>query len=83
VRAVAGVGAGPPRVAYAVGRAVGGAVARNRARRRLRAAVGVHADALQRGAAYLVAAGREAVTMPFCELARHVGEAVRAQELGR
>jgi ribonuclease P protein component len=44
----------PPRVAYAVGRPVGGAVVRNRVRRRLRAATRVHAAALSPGHAYLV-----------------------------
>ena len=84
MRVVHGDGCGPARVAYAVGSGVGGAVARNRVRRRLRAAVRVHADALRGGDAYLVAAGvREAVTMPFDELARWVGEAVRAGEAGR
>jgi ribonuclease P protein component len=49
-------------VAYALSGA-GNAVARNRLRRRLRAAVG-GAD-LAPGAAYLVSARREALTMPF------------------
>ena len=54
----------PARVAYAVSGA-GNAVARNRLRRRLRAAVGrVEAD-LVGGGAYLVSARREALTMPF------------------
>ncbi len=65
---------GPPQVAYAVGRAVGGAVRRNRARRRLRAAVRAAAPSLAPGAAYLVGAGPEAVTMPFPELEGAVAE---------
>jgi len=69
---------GAPRVSYAIGRGVGSAVARNRARRRLRAAVREHADALRPGDAYLVAASREAVSVPFGELVRCVGAAVRA-----
>ena len=51
-------------MAYGV-RGAGNAVARNRLRRRLRAAVGrVEAD-LVAGRAYLVSARREALTMPF------------------
>ena len=44
----------PPRVAYAVGRRAGGAVARNKVRRRLRAATRAHARELEPGCAYLV-----------------------------
>jgi ribonuclease P protein component len=64
VRVVPGEAAGPARVAYAVGGA-GNAVARNRLRRRLRAAVGRAEADLAPGAAYLVSARREALTMPF------------------
>jgi ribonuclease P protein component len=78
VRVLATSGSGPPRVAYAVGRTVGGAVARNRARRRLRAALRDHADVLRPGAAYLVSASREVVSMPFAELTRCLGAALRA-----
>ncbi len=52
--AVVGPAVEPPRVAFSVGRPVGNAVARNRVRRRLRAAMHEHADCLQPGAAYLV-----------------------------
>ena len=65
---------GPARVAYTVGRRTGGAVARNRVRRRLRAALGHHTDELRPGAAYLVGAGAETLTMPFDELVRRLGE---------
>ena len=65
-----------PRVSYAIGRHVGGAVVRNRVRRRLRAAVQAHAAMLQPGASYLFGAGREALTMPYETLARCVGELV-------
>jgi ribonuclease P protein component len=54
-------------VAYAVGRAVGGAVVRNRLRRRLRAAVSELGPTLRPGA-YLVGAAPEAVSLPFGEL---------------
>gem|GEM_PF-4880092 len=52
-------------------------MARNRARRRLRAALREHADALRPGAAYLVGASRPVVSMPFRELVRCLGAAVR------
>jgi ribonuclease P protein component len=70
---------GPPQVAYAVGRAVGGAVRRNRARRRLRAAVRAGTPGLAPGAAYLVGAGPEAVTMPFPELEGAVTELLQRE----
>lgn len=66
----------PPRVAYQVGRAVGGAVVRNRLRRRLRAAVRDHALRFGRGSAYLVAAGHDAVGRTSAELSEVVGRLV-------
>lgn len=63
----------PPRVAYAVGKRVGPAVVRNRVRRRLRASVARHRDALRPGAAYLVGAGPAAAAAPFAELDSAVG----------
>ena len=57
----------PPRVAYAVSGAHN-AVARNRLRRRLRAAAARVEPSLEAGGAYLVSARREAMTMPFDEL---------------
>lgn len=64
------------RVAYAVGRRVGGAVVRNRVRRRLRAAVAALPDPLPAGA-YVVAAGPEVASCPFDALVDHLGRAVR------
>jgi ribonuclease P protein component len=64
VRVVPGKAEGPARVAYALSGA-GNAVARNRLRRRLRAAVGCSEAELMAGGAYLVSARREALTMPF------------------
>ena len=46
----------PPRVAYAIGRRFGNAVERNRARRRLRAAVALDEALLLPGGTYLLAA---------------------------
>ena len=77
LRYVADAPAARPRVAYSVGRAVGGAVQRNRARRRLRAAVLEVSDRLG-GGAYLFGANSEVVTMPFSELVERVGALVDA-----
>jgi ribonuclease P protein component len=74
---VAGNPAEPPRVAYAVGRRAGGAVVRNRIRRRLRAAVrDVHAELVP--GAYLIGAGAEAATLPYQQLKAMMTEALRA-----
>lgn len=63
----------PPRVAYAVGRSAGTAVARNRIRRRLRAVVAelVRDGELAQGS-YLVSADRDALTCDFATLRAHV-----------
>jgi ribonuclease P protein component len=76
----AAAGPGPPRVAYAVGRRVGGAVARNRLRRRLRAAVRASADRLEPGTAYLFSAGPKAMTTTFQALERAVRELLGSEE---
>jgi ribonuclease P protein component len=67
-------GSSPPRVAYAVGRRVGGAVTRNRVRRRLRAAVTSHRSQLEPGRAYLLGASPAAAGMSFAELEAAVGQ---------
>jgi ribonuclease P protein component len=71
-------GGEPPRVAYAIGSRVGGAVVRNRVRRRLRAATRSHAAALEPGHAYLVGATPAAATAPYAELSASLDEALRA-----
>lgn len=61
----------PPRVAYAVGRRFGSAVARNRLRRRLREALaGLQREdgTTLRGGLYLVIPAPEAATQPFTTL---------------
>ena len=58
---------GPCRVAYSVSRRVGGAVQRNRLRRRLRAAVSEAGSQLRPGA-YLMGAAPEAASLSFEEL---------------
>jgi ribonuclease P protein component len=82
VRCVATGEASPPRVAYAVGQRVGNAVARNRVRRRLRAAARVCEPKLAAGAAYLVSAGPEVLTMPFEELVETLGDLFEAAASG-
>lgn len=69
-----GTTAAPPRVAYAVGRSVGGAVVRNRLRRRMRAVVFELGPQLRAGA-YLVGAAPEAVSLPYGELRSMVSAA--------
>lgn len=71
---VTGAG-GPPRVAYAIGRDVGTAVDRNRARRRLRAAVTTVRSGLRPGRAYLISADRRVLTISFDGLCRALEEA--------
>lgn len=72
-------GAGPGelavRVAYAIGRDVGGAVVRNRIRRRLRAAVDALAPGLAPGA-YLVGAGPDASDLGYPELVADLSAAI-------
>lgn len=63
------------RVAYAVGRNVGGAVQRNRLRRRLRAVVN---DLDLEPGAYLLAAGPKACELGFEELKVTVAKAMTA-----
>lgn len=69
----------PPRVAFAVGRKAGGAVVRNRIRRRLRAITREVEPPLRSGA-YLVGAGAEAASMSYGELKATVCEALGALE---
>ena len=76
--AVVGPSSDPPRVAYAIGRTVGGAVVRNRVRRRLRAATRSSAALLLPGNAYLVSAGPAAARTSYGELSSSLGEALTA-----
>ena len=66
---------GPPRVAYAVGRRVGGAVARNRVRRRLRA---LARGSPPPGGAWLVAAAPGTASASFADLSAWWASAVEA-----
>jgi ribonuclease P protein component len=78
LRYMAGTGAGAPRVAFSVGRSAGGAVARNRIRRRLRAAVAASSTCLAGDSVYLFGAGKEALTVPFPTLVTAVDILVRS-----
>ncbi|MCU1452137.1 MAG: rnpA [Acidimicrobiales bacterium] len=62
---------GPPRVAYAIGRRIGGAVVRNRLRRRLRALIAAADQPLPPGA-YLITASPAAVSLTYEELKSNV-----------
>lgn len=72
----------PVRVAYAVGRRAGGAVTRNRIRRRLRAAVRQVRPDLVPGA-YLIGAGAAAGSQPFGELCELLRSAAGAAAVPR
>jgi ribonuclease P protein component len=80
LRFVGRTGAGGPQVAFSVGRAAGGAVVRNRVRRRLRAALAASSAHLADGGAYLFGAGREALTVPFPALVTAVDALVRSTQ---
>ena len=67
-RLLAGDPCQPPSVAYAVPRAVGGAVERNRLRRRLRATVRELESELVPGGAYLLSVGPALMTTSPTEL---------------
>ncbi len=72
---------GPPRVAYAVGRSLGGAVERNQLRRRLRAAVRELAAEEQgplRPGTYLVGAGPDAPGLAYPDLKAAIAAAAWA-----
>ena len=66
-----------PQVGYAIGRRCGGAVARNRIRRRLRAAAREVCGELEPGA-YLVGAEPGVATLPYAELVGTLAEIMTA-----
>jgi ribonuclease P protein component len=67
----------PPRVAFTVGKAAGGAVVRNRVRRRLRAALrALVADGALPSGTYLWGAGAAVATLPWADLVAQVRAAV-------
>ena len=70
--------AGPPRVAFVAGKGVGNAVRRNRAKRRLRAAMA--RIRLRDGLTYVVIARRGAVDAPFQSLVEWLAVATRSTD---
>jgi ribonuclease P protein component len=68
---------GPPRAAFAVGRTAGGAVLRNRVRRRLRAALReLQAAGRLPAGAYLVGGTAALAELPWTELVELLGSAI-------
>jgi ribonuclease P protein component len=65
----------PPRCAYAIGRAVGGAVVRNRLRRRIRAVLATVVPPLPVGD-YLIGATPAAVELTTADLRVHLAAAI-------
>jgi ribonuclease P protein component len=76
--AVIGSNVEPPRVAFSVGRSVGGAVTRNRIRRQLRAAIREQRPQLAPGTAYLVRAAPGAADTTYAELSSTLREILTA-----
>ena len=69
----------PPRVAYAIGRHIGGAVARNQLRRRLRSVVAeLAAEGRVAPGAYLIGATPEGASSSFADLRRFLSDAFGA-----
>jgi ribonuclease P protein component len=73
---------GRPRVAFAIGKRAGGAVERNRLRRRLRAVAAGLGNDLEPGV-YLLSAGRTATGLTYPELKSQVTEAMTAAPQAR
>ncbi len=72
-----------PRVGFTVGRALGGAVVRNRIRRRMREAVRRHLAQLQAPVDLVVHPRKSVLKAQFAELDDEVGRALQAVAAGR
>jgi ribonuclease P protein component len=76
---IPGAPAEPPRAAFAIGRSVGGAVVRNRIRRRLRAGMReLQAAGRLPDGSYLLSGGAELAHLPWPALCDALAEAVAA-----
>ena len=71
-------GGPPPKVGFVVSRAIGGAVVRNRVRRRLRHLARAHLDRLPPGSLLVVRALPAAASAPYAKLARDLTAALAA-----
>ena len=71
---------GGPRIGLTVGRVLGGAVVRNRIRRRLREAVRVHAAAdMAPGNDYVIVGREELASAPFADIAAELSRRIRGR----
>ncbi len=67
----------PPRAGFAIGKPVGGAVVRNRVRRRLRSALReLQSDDRLPGGIYLIGATADAATLPWEHLVASLSDAI-------
>lgn len=74
---------GGPRVGFTVGKVLGGAVERNRIRRRMRAAVRRHVSKLAKPLDVVLHPRKSVLTLKFAQLEAEVGQIFAAIERGR
>lgn len=74
---------GGPRVGFTVGKVLGGAVERNRIRRRMRAAVRRHVSNLAKPLDVVLHPRKSVLTLKFAQLEAEVGQIFAAIERGR
>ena len=75
--------AGGPRVGFTVGKVLGGAVERNRIRRRMRAAVSRHLPALVKPLDLVLHPRKSVLTMQFAQLDAEIGQVFAAVQRGK
>jgi ribonuclease P protein component len=74
---------GGPRVGFTVGKVLGGAVERNRIRRRMRAAVSRHLATLARPLDVVLHPRKSVLTMNFAQLEAEIAQVFAAVERGK